>query len=43
MFSKTELKYMRWYDWLWLLIPMTGLPMMVAFVSVQTPDRKRKA
>jgi len=38
MLTDDEDKFVKWYDYLWLLIPIAGITMMVATVL----DRKKR-
>ena len=33
MFTSEESKYVKWYDYFWLLIPIAGIAMFVAVVT----------
>jgi hypothetical protein len=38
LFADSETKFIKWYDYLWLLIPIAGIAIMVAVVL----DRKAR-
>ncbi len=39
LFTDKELQYIKWYDYLWLLIPIAGIAAMVLVVT----ERARNA
>lgn len=38
MFTDNERSFIKWYDYLWLLVPIAGIAMMVVVVT----DRAQK-
>jgi hypothetical protein len=41
-FTKEEEKYIKWYDHLWLLIPIAGIAMFVAVVVERSRNNNAK-
>jgi hypothetical protein len=38
--SDIEMRFVKWYDYLWLLIPIAGIAMMVAAVLAREENSK---
>ena len=42
VFTDEEAKFVKWYDYIWLLIPIAGIAIMVAVVLDRTERKNSK-